>query len=245
MHRVGRGLPRLFTTNPKTPYELESVPNLPFEFGGAAIARGSLRVGRPGRVRVKTPVENACSFVHVMLHEGVPGHLFQMHTADESASVSAFRRDWGGVLAYVEGWAEYASDLSDDLGLGHQDFVRTERIVGKVFMAARAAVDTGIHWHGWSAERGAAFYRESAPWAPQAVVEGVVQRALANAGMQSAYMIGQQKMLALRTEATRDLGPRFNIKSFHDQVLQNGALPLGVLEQHIHDWVANEKRRPE
>ena len=102
-------------------------------------------------------------------------------------------------------------------------------------------MDTGIHWHGWSPERAAAFYREAAPWAPQPVVEAVVERALSSAGMQPAYMIGQQKLLALRTEAREHLGSRFNIKSFHDQVLQHGAMSLGVLERRIRDWIETKR----
>jgi uncharacterized protein (DUF885 family) len=243
MEQVARGLPRLFTTLPKTSYELESVPDLPFAFGGATVSPGSLKEGRPGRVRVKTPVTNACSFVHVMLHEGVPGHLLQAHIANESKTVSPFRRDWAGSGAYAEGWAQYASGLAGELGLELHPYVRAERIAGEIFMAGRAAVETGIHWHGWSAERAAAYYREVAPWAPAPVVEGVVRGALTEPARQSAYMIGHQKLLALRTSASAELGGRFTIPAFHAAVLNDGPMPLRVLEQQISDWVAREKRR--
>lgn len=244
MEQVVRGLPRLFSTIPKTPYEMESVPDLPFAFGGATVSRGSLKDGRPGRVRVKTPVTNGCSFVHVMLHEGLPGHLFQFHTADEAATLSAFGRDWSGSLAYVEGWAQYASGLAGELGLDFHPYVRAERMAGEIFMAGRAAVETGIHLHGWSPEKAAAYYRKAAPWAPAPVVEGVIRGALTGIARQSAYMIGHQKLLALRAHATKELGSRFDIRGFHDQVVGNGPMPLGVSEQQIGDWVALKKRQP-
>ncbi len=111
-------------------------------------------------------------------------------------------------------------------------------------MAGRAAVETGIHWHGWSPEKAAAYYREVAPWAPAPVVEGVVRGALTGPGRQSAYLIGHQKLLALRSSASTELGSRFSIRAFHAEVVNHGSLPLGVLEQHITDWVAREKRQP-
>jgi uncharacterized protein (DUF885 family) len=243
MEQVAHGLPRLFMTAPKTPYEMESVPDLPFAFGGTTQSAGSLKEGRPGRVRVKTPVANACSFVHVMLHEGIPGHLFQLHTADESSTVSLLR-GWGVSLAYAEGWAQYASGLAPELGLDLHPYVRAERVAGEIFMAGRAAVETGIHWHGWSPERAAAYYREAAPWAPAPVVAAVVERALAEPAGQSAYLIGHQKLLALRAYATKELGSRFDIRGFHDQVVGNGPMPLDVLEQQIKDWVALKKEQP-
>jgi uncharacterized protein (DUF885 family) len=241
MQGVERALPRLFTTIPKTPYELEAAPDLPFAFGDAVVVRGSLKESKPGRVRIKTPVANGCSFVHVMLHEAIPGHLFQYHVATESDRISPFRRDLGGSLAYAEGWAQYASGLAGELGLDVPLYERAERIAGEIFMAARAAVETGIHWHGWTQDRAAAYYRETAPWARPDVASAVVQTALSSPGRQSAYMIGHQKMLTLRAYATKELGSRFNIRKFHDQVLLQGPMPLSVLEEQIRDWVVSEK----
>jgi uncharacterized protein (DUF885 family) len=175
-----------------------------------------------------------------MRHEGVPGHLYQSEVAARS-DLETSRRLPAGSPAYVEGWAEYASDLAPELGLEQDRHARASRIGGRIFMAGRAAVETGVQWHGWTADKATAYYLESAPWAAPEVVGAVVKGAFDAPARQSMYFVGTRKMHELREYAAKELGPRFDIRRFHDEILQYGSLLLGVLEDQIHDWVAAQK----
>lgn len=240
MLRVESALPRLFAVVPSVRTEFEPAPDLPFVVGEAVPVAGSAKEGRPGRVRVKVPVTNTCGFLTVMRHEGVPGHLFQNHIAAQS-DVAAARRIPGGPSAYLEGWAEYASDLAAELGLELDAYAQAARIGGRIFMAARTVVDTGVNWHGWTSEKATAYYRGAAPWAPVQVVESVVKTAFDTPARQAMYFVGARRMHELRDYATKELGVKFDVRRFHDEILKYGPLPLGVLEEQIREWVAHEK----
>lgn len=239
MQRLEPALPRLFAVVPAIRTEFEVAPDLPFAFGDAVPVDGSAKDGRPGRVRGKVPYTNACAFLSVMRHDGVPGHLFQHHIAAQSQFVAG--RVPAGSPAYQEGWAEYASDLAPELGLQLDAYAQAERIGGRIFMAARTAVDTGVNWHGWTSEKAAAYYRDAAPWAPSGVVEAVVKTAFDAPARQAMYFVGARQMHELREYATKELGAKFDVRRFHDEILKYGPLPLGVLEEQIHEWVAQEK----
>jgi uncharacterized protein (DUF885 family) len=248
MQQVEAGLPRLFRTIPKTPYEVVPTASASLPAGSPATASpGSLALNRPGQVRAQTPYVNGCGFGSVMLHEALPGHLLQGHIVSEFSMPSALRSDSRSRLrwtAFVEGWAYYATGLGDELGLDLDTYARTERIGGQFFMAVRTVIETGLHAKGWSRERAVEYYKTTASWAPPQVVEAVVATATTQPGLFLSYLIGQQQIAALRAYAETELGSRFDIRLFHDEVLRDGPLPLAVLDAQIRDWVAAQKQAP-
>lgn len=238
---VAPHLPKLFSAIPKIPFEIQAVQSLPPGAAGAQAMGGSLKDGRPGRILIQTPFPNGCGFPNVVLHEGLPGHILQFHLTAESSTMSDLRRRaWHP--AFSEGWAHYASGLSTELGLTPDAYTRAERGTGEMFMAVRAVIETGLHWKGWTPEEAASYFKTTLPWAPHGRVQNEVDAALRSPGGRLAYLVGQQKILELRTHAERELGARFDIRAFHDELLGNGQLPLRVLDEHIRQWVAARKR---
>lgn len=235
LKRVEQVLPKLFDIIPRTPYEVVIDTTLPVTAGGAFFTPGSLAQGRVGKVRL-APVKNACVLPNLLLHDGFPGHLLQMHTAAEGGDVSDFRRTSGASLAYVEGWAHYAAGLAGELELDMTPATRAERLGGEVMMAIRAALDTGIHWHGWSLEEAKRFYREQAPWAPAERVEAETNAALRSPGNRMSYFVGKAAFDQMRTNAAKAAGSQFDVRRFHREVLRLGAVPPRVLERHMREW---------
>lgn len=239
MRTVERGLPRLFGTIPKTPYEVRPVPSLPPGAAGGQARPGSLAEGRPGLVLIQTPVASRCSFFSLAMHEGLPGHLFQKHVASESGGMSELRRRQPS-NAYSEGWAQYASGLAVELGMDRDTYRTAERINGELFMAVRAVIETGIHWKGWTRDDAIAFYKTNLPWGTRMASE--IDAAIASPGRRLAYMVGHRRIVGLREESEKALGSRFDIRRFHDEVLRHGDLPLGVLDGLIKEWVSSQQR---
>jgi uncharacterized protein (DUF885 family) len=240
MRQVEHGLPQLFGTIPRTPYEVVPDPTRPPSNPAAARA-GSLTAGRPGQVRVLAPyVWGACDFDGVMLHEAMPGHLLQLHIAEESQHPSDLRRQirW---TAFAEGWASYAASLWTELGLDLSAKVQINRLAAQRFIAVRTVIATGIHAEGWSRERAVEYYKKTLPWGPEAM-DGVVDGAATYPEWFLSYFVGEQKMKTLRGYAERELGRTFDIRAFHDEILRNGQLPLDVLDAQVRDWVAARKR---
>lgn len=227
MADVQRALPRLFVSVPKTRIELVTGSDVPPAAAGAQARAGSLREGRAGQVRL-APVSNACSLPNVLLHEALPGHLLQYHTLAEFGQVSPFRRAFGS-LSYSEGWAHYATGLSEELGLRLEPSMRAERVGGEIFMALRALVDTGIHWYGWTPERAAQTIRELAPWVPEQRVLSEVKVAVQFPARPMTYFVGSQAFSALRVKEERRGGVGFDVRAFHDRLLKMGPIPAGLL----------------
>lgn len=245
LRQVEGGLPKSFATIPRTPIEVE-----PGRFGsphldpGSGPQPGSLAQGRPGRVRLMAPWGNGtCAFVNVMLHEGLPGHLFQRHIAIERAALSDLRRQSSPLetRAFAEGWATYAQGLAEELGLDVNAQTRASAAAGHMFMAARTVIDTGIHAGGWTRDRAIDYYRTTIGWDRPEDIEQVVDRVANDPAVYLAYFVGRQKIASLRARAERELGPRFDIPLFHDEILRNGPLPLDVLDAQISDWIASRK----
>jgi len=237
MQQVEVGLPKLFGTIPITPYEVVPAPS-----AGSAIA-GSLKLGRPGQVRVQTPFDfGVCDFVVVVLHEALPGHLLQRHIEDEFANTSDLRRQFQW-RAFTEGWGNYAGFvLPAELGLKLDSYQLASRAKGEMFMAARTVIETGIHLKGWSRDQAIDYYKTTIGWAQPETIDSVIDVAANQPGSYLVYLVGQQRFTALRARAERALGSRFDIRMFHDEMLRNGPLPFDVLDAQIGDWIAAQKR---
>ena len=241
--RLDSTLPKLFSTIPKTPLEIRPVPALTEK--GAA--RGSYQSGttdgsRPGVFYFNAydlPSRTLPTMETLYLHEGAPGHHFQISLAQENEALPSFMR-FGGNTAYVEGWGLYAETLGRELGVYTDPYQYFGYLDSQLFRAIRLVVDTGIHSKGWTRDRTIQYILDnSSRGRSNATAE--TERYIAIPGQALAYKIGQLKISELRARAEKALGARFDIREFHAQVLMTGALPLAVLEKKIEDWIASKK----
>jgi uncharacterized protein (DUF885 family) len=170
----------------------------------------------------------------IAFHEAVPGHHFQITLAQELTDLPMLRR-LAPVTAYTEGWGLYAERLADEMGLYSDDVARLGMLSEDSMRAARLVVDTGLHALGWSRQEAVDYMRTNTAM-PAVEIETEVDRYIADPGQALAYMVGRLEIQRLRADAERALGERFDIRSFHDTVLGNGPLPLGVLETVVRDW---------
>jgi uncharacterized protein (DUF885 family) len=175
------------------------------------------------------------------LHEGVPGHHIQVARAHENDGLPAFRR-FGWYVAFGEGWALYAESLGGQIGFYKDAFSAFGRLNDELFRATRLVVDTGIHALGWSRKQALDYLNANTANAP-ADNEAEVDRYIAQPGQALGYKIGELRIRALRERAQAALGPRFDLRRFHNAVIDNGPLPLSVLERQIDAWIAAEAAR--
>jgi uncharacterized protein (DUF885 family) len=170
-------------------------------------------------------------------HEGIPGHHFQIATAHQLKGLP-FIRQQPIYTAYSEGWALYAERLAAEIGLYKDDpFGDLGRLQAELFRAVRLVVDTGLHAKGWTREQ-AIEYMVGTTGMGEAEVTSEIERYMALPGQALAYKVGQLKILELRDKARAALGPKFDLKDFHTVVLENGAVPLTVLERLVDEWIA-------
>lgn len=238
--RLDATLPKLFSTIPKTPLEIKPTPALTEK--GAA--RGEYQSGNPDGSRpgvfyfnaYDLPSRTTPSMETLYLHEGAPGHHFQIMLAQENAALPDFQR-FGGNTAYVEGWGLYAETLGKELGVYTDPYQYFGYLDSQLFRAIRLVVDTGIHAKGWSRDKTIQYILDnSSRGRTNATAE--TERYIAIPGQATSYKIGQLKISELRARAEARLGARFDVRKFHEQVLGTGALPLAVLERKIDDWIA-------
>jgi len=204
-------------------------------------------VGSPDGKRRGRVVVNTGDFEHRSLteiestayHEGVPGHHFQLSIAQEVTSLPAFRQH-ATYTAYVEGWGLYAERLGKEVGLYQDPISDYGRLSGEMLRAIRLVVDTGVHAKHWNRQQMVDFFHEHST-EDEPSIQAEVDRYIAMPGQALAYKIGQLKIIELRERAKAQLGPKFDIKAFHDEVLDAGALPLDVLEKRIDGWIAKQK----
>lgn len=232
-----------FDVRPKLGLEVRAVPEFAQATAPAAYYQGGAFDGsRPGvfyanmRNTAETPKWGMRTLAY---HEGIPGHHFQIALAQEMQGVPFFRR----VLpftAYTEGWALYAERLAWERGFEPEPLDNLGRLRDEMLRAVRLVVDTGIHAQRWSRERAIAYMSEHTGMAETDVV-AEIERYFVNPGQALAYKAGMLEILALREKAKQALGPRFDLKQFHNEVLTHGALPLVVLEGVIDRWIARRQ----
>jgi uncharacterized protein (DUF885 family) len=169
----------------------------------------------------------------LVLHEAVPGHVFQGSIARSLTNLPEFRKFYGN-SAYAEGWALYAESLGSQLGLYRDPYDRFGRLASERFRAARLVVDTGIHSEGWTREQAIAFFKEHAPEVSLAEVD----RYISWPGQALSYKMGQLTIMGLRKEAEQKLGAKFDIREFHDVILRDGALPLELLKEQGQKYIS-------
>jgi len=241
--KVDAQLPRYFSTMPKA--KLEIRPYEPFREkfeAGGSYQNGTPDGARPGIFYFNAydlPSRTTPGMTTLYLHEGAPGHHFQISLAQENEALPAFMR-FGGNTAYVEGWALYAETLGYGMGFYQDPYQRFGTLSDEMLRAMRLVVDTGLHSKGWTRDQ-AISYMLSHSDMGRTDATAEVERYIAIPSQALAYKIGALTIQRLRTRAERELGPKFDVRSFHDQVLNTGALPLSVLEQKIDRWITVTK----
>ncbi|GGE18387.1 hypothetical protein GCM10011529_26030 [Polymorphobacter glacialis] len=241
--RVDAVVGNLFSTIPKTSLEIRPVPAFKEKTDAGGSYQGGTPDGsRPGVFYFNTydlPSRTTPGIETLYLHEGVPGHHFQISLAQENESLPPFQR-FGGNTAYVEGWALYAESLGPELGMFKDPYQLQGRYDDEMLRAMRLVVDTGLHSKRWTRDQSIQYMLDhSAMGKSDATSE--VERYIAMPSQALAYKLGQLTISRLRAKAEKELGPKFDIKQFHEQVLMTGALPMAVLEQKINDWIATKK----
>ena len=235
-------LPQLFGHLPKTPFEVAAVPdylekNAPPAYYEAGAPDGS----RPGRLRINTynaTDRNLYIVEDMAYHEGIPGHHLQISIARELTGIPEFRK-YGHYTAYAEGWGLYAERLGKDVGFYQDPYSDYGRLQGDIWRAIRLVVDTGVHSDHWTREQMVQYFHDHSA-IDDTSIQAEVDRYIANPGQALAYKIGQLKILELRDKAKKELGDKFDIRGFHDQVLDAGATPLDVLSDRIDSWIASQ-----
>jgi len=204
---------------------------------------GAPTAGRPGYYFVNTYNLHArpkWEMEALSLHEAVPGHHLQISLAQELSDVPEFRKHVG-YSAFVEGWALYGESLGEELGLYKDPYSKFGQLTYEMWRAVRLVVDTGMHSMGWSRDQAIQFFKDNTGKTDQDITVEV-DRYIVWPGQALAYKIGQLKIRELRTAAEGKLAAKFNVRSFHDAVLENGALPLSVLEPRVRHWIDERSR---
>jgi len=235
-------LPELFGFIPGLPVTVEPMPD--FEPGNATHYQSGTPDGkRPGRVVVAVANFEQRSMVNneaTAYHEGIPGHHMQLSVAQTLTTLPQFRRH-GGNSGYIEGWALYAEQLGKEVGFYQDPVSDYGRLSSELFRAVRLVVDTGIHSKGWSRDQVVEFMRKSGA-VDEPTIQSETDRYIAWPAQALAYKLGQLKILELRERARKALGSRFDIRSFNDEILNGGVLPLELLDARINDWIREQKQ---
>jgi uncharacterized protein (DUF885 family) len=242
--RVEPELPRLFAQLPRAPVGVRAIP----EFLGVGAVESydgpSLDGTRPGWFNANVlayAVRPTWGMEAIALHEAVPGHHLQIARASELGEMPMFRRS-GGFTVYSEGWGLYAETLGFELGLYKDPYSRFGFHTNQAWRGARLVVDTGIHAKGWT-RRQAIDYMTDATGMERNRVEWEVDRYISSPAQALTYMIGQLKIIELREKAKSALGARFDIRRFHMAILDQGQLPLDLLERVVDEWIAAEGKK--
>jgi len=235
-------LPQLFTFIPGSPVTVEAIPT--FQAASSTHYQTGTPDGkRPGRVVVATS-----DFAHrtlvldeaVAYHEGIPGHHMQLSVQQQLKGLPKFRLHTG-FSAYTEGWALYAEQLGKEVGFYQDPVSDYGRLNSELFRAVRLVVDTGIHAKGWSRDQVVDYMRKNDVNEP--LIQSETDRYIAWPAQACSYKLGQLKILELRERAKKELGPKFDIRTFHDEILSGGSLPLDMLDARTTQWIALQKSK--
>lgn len=236
-------LPQLFGHLPKTPFEVVPVPDYIAKTAAPAYYEAGTADGsRPGRLRINTynaTQRNLYIMEDMAYHEGIPGHHLQISIARELEGIPEFRK-YGGYTAYSEGWGLYAERLGKDVGFYQDPYSDYGRLEGDIWRAIRLVVDTGVHSQHWTRQQMVDYFHEHSN-IDDTSIQAEVDRYIAWPGQALAYKVGQLEILQLRDRARKALGAKFDIRGFHDAVLDSGPMPLDMLSDHIDAWIASEK----
>jgi uncharacterized protein (DUF885 family) len=234
-------LPELFTNIPNIPITVEAIP--PFQSAEATHYKMGTPDGkRPGRVVVATANFAERSMVDdeaTAYHEGVPGHHMQISVAELLTGLPEFRKHTHN-SGYVEGWALYSEQLGKEIGFYQDPVSDYGRLSSELFRAVRLVVDTGIHAKGWTRDQVVDFFRKSGA-VDEPTIQSETDRYIAWPAQALSYKLGQLKFRELRERAKKELGPKFDIRTFHDAMLNGGVLPLDMLDARTNQWIAAQK----
>jgi uncharacterized protein (DUF885 family) len=236
-------LPQLFGRLPKNKLEVVRMPEYIEKTSPPAYYDpGSLAAGRPGHLWVNYYNVASRSLLNVeaiAYHEGVPGHHLQLSIADEQQGVPEFRK-YQEYTAFVEGWALYSERLGKDAGFYQDPYSDYGRLDADMWRAIRLVVDTGVHSQHWTRQQMVDYFHEHSSL-DEPTVQSEVDRYIAWPAQALAYKAGQMKILDLRDRAKKALGDKFDIRAFHDQIIDAGALPLDVLDERITAWIGAQR----
>jgi uncharacterized protein (DUF885 family) len=243
--RVDPELARLFGKLPRLPYGVIPVPSYAEKSQTTAYYQGgSPRAGRPGYFFANLYAVNTrpkWEMEALTLHEAVPGHHLQISLAQEMEDVPEFRKH-GGYTAFVEGWGLYSESLGVEMGFYKDPYMKFGQLTYEMWRAVRLVVDTGMHSKGWTRQQAIDYFMANSSKSEHDVTVEI-DRYIVWPGQALAYKIGELKIKELRAYAAKELGDKFDLRLFHDQVLDFGALPLDILEQRIKAWVADTKAK--
>jgi uncharacterized protein (DUF885 family) len=240
-NRIQPKVNRLFALQPKTKFEIRRTEAFRENSASAEYVQGTADGSRPGIFYVPIPDVANYNFYadeDLFLHEAIPGHHFQVSLQQENQELPDFRKfNWFG--AYGEGWALYTESLGKELGLYQDPYQYFGMLSSEMHRAIRLVVDTGIHAKGWTREQAIAYSLNNEAEGEASII-AEIERYMANPGQALAYKIGQLKIIELRTKSETKMGKAFDIKKFHEKVLESGVMPLALLENKINAWIAEK-----
>lgn len=233
---------KLFSLQLKTPFQIKRTEAFREKTASAEYMQGATDGSRPGTFYVPIPdVKNYNYYADedLFLHEAIPGHHFQISLQQENAALPDFRKfNWFG--AYGEGWALYTESLGKELGLYNDPYQYFGMLSSEMHRAIRLVVDTGLHSKGWTREQAIKYSLENEAESEASII-AEIERYMAIPGQALSYKIGQLKIIELRKKAETEMKDKFDIKVFHQKVLESGVMPLALLEKKINDWISTAK----
>lgn len=233
---------KFFSLQPKTPFQIKRTEAFREKTASAEYVQGLADGSRPGTFYV--PIPDVANYNYygdedLFLHEAIPGHHFQISLQQENQELPDFRKfNWFG--AYGEGWALYTESLGKDLGLYKDPYQYFGMLGNEMHRAIRLVVDTGIHAKGWTREQAIKYSLDNEAESEASII-AEIERYMAIPGQALSYKIGQLKILELRQKAQDKMGSKFDIKVFHQKVLESGVMPLALLEKKINRWITSGK----
>jgi uncharacterized protein (DUF885 family) len=241
--KIDLELPRFFGKLPRLPYGVLPIPAFDEKFQTTAYYfAGSIESGRPGAFYANTydlKTRPKWEMEALTIHEAVPGHHLQISLASELENVPEFRK-YSFYTGFIEGWGLYAESLGSEMGFYKDPYSKFGQLTYEMWRAIRLVVDTGIHGMGWNRQQAIDYFKANAAKTEHDITVEV-DRYIGWPGQALAYKIGELKIKELRAKAERKLGDKFDIRKFHDAVLENGAIPLNILEQKVNEWIDSVK----